>query len=131
MPTTNKEMSDMMRKRRDEMAAIPDEPEPVEESPAAESTETAPDKFTVAAPGETSTGEQFEYEPMVDTPGAWVVYPPGVPCDDTAYRIQMDSPAAAGDFDGMAQALREAGDTSIDTAMPASGPPTPSTEDVY
>jgi hypothetical protein len=74
------------------------------DTPTEEATE-----FTVKAPGEPSTGEGFEYEPMSSSPGAWVVYPPGVPCDDTQYRVTMTGPAAASDFAGMEKAIEDAG----------------------
>lgn len=110
MATSNKDMNDMMRGRRAEMAAMPaDEPEPPAE-------EEAGKKFTVAAPGEPGDDTKFEYEPVVDRPGAWVVYPPGVPCDDTEYRISMDSPAAESDFAGMQEALEDAGATNPEPA---------------
>jgi hypothetical protein len=125
MATSNKAMSDMLRKRRSELNQIPDdaapyelpsdtetelpppdaeietEPDPIED-PLTESAET---DYTVAAPGEPSTGETFEYEPLPDTPGAWAVYPPGVPCDDSEYRISMAEPATADDFAGMQEAI--------------------------
>jgi hypothetical protein len=88
-------------------------PEPTNDTDmATESTE----KFTVAAPGEPGTSDQFEYEPFVDTPGAWVVYPPGVPCDDTEYRIQMPQAAQPDDFAEMQKALDDAGATNPEPA---------------
>jgi hypothetical protein len=108
MATSNKTMSDMMRGRRKEMMDMPAyEGPPSEEEPGEQES-----KIKVAAPGEPSTGDQFEYEPFLDMPGAWVVYPPGVPCDDTEYRVQMSSPAGADDFAEMQKALDEAGATS-------------------
>jgi hypothetical protein len=37
--------------------------------------------FTVQEPGTDAPDNQFVYEPLDTTPGAWAVYPPGVPCD--------------------------------------------------
>lgn len=109
MATTNRDMNTMMRRRRQEMEDLPAYEGPAKaevESPK----EDAPGKqFTVKAPGEPSDGESFEYEPSEATPGAWMVYPPGVPCDDTAYRITMDAPATADDFAGMQEAIEDAG----------------------
>lgn len=125
MPTTNKDMSDMMRRRRREMEEIPEEsvytgPDAevdvdVEVEPEA-STSESPEGMRVAAPGEPSTGERFEYEPLTDVPGAWVVYPPGVPCDDAEYRVQLDRPAGKDDFAKMQQALDDAGAVSSEPA---------------
>jgi hypothetical protein len=108
MATSNKSMSDMMRGRRKEMADLP----AYEGPPSEEAPEEQESKIKVAAPGEPSTGDQFEYEPFLDTPGAWVVYPPGVPCDDAEYRVQMSSPAGADDFAEMQKALDDAGATN-------------------
>jgi hypothetical protein len=99
MATSNKAMGDLLRKRRAELNEIPGEDAPYElpsdtdtelpppdaeietepdptEDPLTEAAETEAD-YTVVAPGEPSTGESFEYEPLPDTPGAWAVYPPG------------------------------------------------------
>lgn len=126
MATSNKDMNSLMRGQAKAMAEAPyagpsgmklndvaeDEPKPKESESKA---------YKVAAPGEPSTGEQFEYEPMTDIPGAWLVYPPGVICDDTEYRITMDQPATADDFAGMQQALYDAGaenpDLTLDTGV--------------
>lgn len=129
MPTSNRAMGNMLRRRRAELNEIPGEDTPYELPSDTEPELPAPDAdievdpldesldesvaetdYTVVAPGEPSTGESFEYEPLPDTPGAWAVYPPGVPCDDTAYRITMDAPATADDFAGM-QAAIDAADT--------------------
>jgi hypothetical protein len=123
MATSNKAMSDMMRGRRKEMMDMPaymgppsdEEATEPSDNPTEEAAEPS-SKFTVAAPGEPSTGDQFEYEPFLDMPGAWVVYPPGVPCDDTEYRIQMSSPAGPDDFAGMQKALDDAGAASPEPA---------------
>jgi hypothetical protein len=117
-------MSDMMRGRRKEMMDMPAyEGPPSEEEPGEQES-----KFTVAAPGEPSTGDQFEYEPFTDVPGAWMVYPPGVPCDDTEYRVQMSSPAGADDFAEMQKALDDAGAASPE---PAPAGDMGAEEDVY
>jgi hypothetical protein len=116
---TSPAMDDLMRNRRRQMADTAyggpptAAPEPTNDTDmATESTE----KFTVAAPGEPGTSDQFEYEPFVDTPGAWVVYPPGVPCDDTEYRIQMPQAAQPDDFAEMQKALDDAGATNPEPA---------------
>lgn len=129
--TSNAGMNAMLRKRRSELNQIPGEDAPyelpsdadtetelpppdaeIEVDPLEESVDepTTATDYTVVAPGEPSTGEGFEYEPLPDTPGAWAVYPPGVPCDDTEYRITMDAPATADDFAGMQEAI-DAADT--------------------
>lgn len=116
MATSNKDMNDRIRAKRRELSEMPGD----SSEEAEKSAEPAPDEgktYKVAAPGEPSTGEQFEYEPMTDIPGAWVVYPPGVPCDDTEYRIQMDKPADKSDFEGMQKALEEAGATNPEPAV--------------
>lgn len=107
MATSNKDMGNMLRERRAMMAEMPDDAP--YDGPPADETPKDEKSYKVAAPGEPSTGEQFEYEPMTDIDGAWVVYPPGVPCDDTEYRVTMDAPAGADDFAGMKRALDEAG----------------------
>lgn len=118
---TSPVMDDMMRTRRAEMAQIPDDtaydgpPPPNDEAPKEDAA------YKVAAPGEPSTGDQFEYEPMIDIEGAWVVYPPGVPCDDTEYRVTMDAPAGADDFAGMKKALDEAGASNPEPAVDEAG----------
>lgn len=65
--------------------------------------------FTVQEPGTHSPTDQFIYEPLIDSgyEGAWVVYPPGVPCDPEEYRISRASPAGVGDFEKMKAALDE------------------------
>jgi hypothetical protein len=121
MATTNRDMNDVIRRRRQEMVDLP-----AYEGPPSTDTETpkedSPGKaFTVKAPGEPSDGESFEYEPSESTPGAWMVYPPGVPCDDTAYRITMGSPATAEDFAGMQEAIEDAGGGNAEPAVDDSG----------
>ena len=126
MATSNKSMGDMMRTRRKQMmdesmgGPYSGPPDETAEEDTEEASETSEEKFKVAAPGEPSTGEQFEYEPMLDIPGAWVVYPPGVPCDDAEYRVQMDSPADKDDFPNMEKAITDAGGNTSESAEPAS-----------
>lgn len=113
MATSNKMMGDMLRNRKADMAAMPGSepytgPEPANDADkATENTE----KFQVLAPGDADTETQFEYEPFTDIPGAWVVYPPGVPCDPNEYRVRMDQPAGPDDFAEMQKALDDASDT--------------------
>lgn len=139
MPTSNKEINDMLRGRRKEMSDLPAyegppsddeaevsvtatasrEPPPSEPDGGGEGEESS--GITVMAPGDPSDNtEGFEYEPMTDIPGAWVVYPPGVPCDDTEYRIALKKPAGAGDFAKMQKALEDAG--GWESAISSSGP---------
>lgn len=128
MPTTNKEMGDMLRKRRQELTDGPayEPPTDVEISVEAEApepegaeSESPTSGITVKAPGEPSEGTSFEYEPLTDVPGAWVVYPPGVPCDDTEYRVTMNKPAGAADFAKMEQAIQDAGGATVEPAAEA------------
>jgi hypothetical protein len=64
--------------------------------------------FTVQPPGTLSPTDQFIYEPYTGgTEGAWVVYPPGVPCDTGTARISRVTPADTGDFPKMQKALDE------------------------
>lgn len=111
MAVKSRNMNDMMRMRRHEMAAasrgedMPMMEIEIEEEESPKNEQKSEKQFKVAAPGEPSTGENFEYEPFIDIPGAWVVYPPGVPCDDNEYRVVMDEPAKAADFDKMQMAL--------------------------
>jgi hypothetical protein len=123
MPT---DMNSIMRQRRKELEDLPAYEGPpsrsvsveIETEPQTDTEESpAPSGMTVAAPGDESTGETFEYEPFPDSPGAWVVYPPGVPCDDTVYRVQMTQPAKESDFSKMQQALDDAGAASSEPAM--------------
>lgn len=117
MTTTNRDMGDMMRTRRKEMADAPLYEGPPSDADTESPKEDAPGKkFTVKAPGEPSEGESYEYEPFLDMPGAWIVYPPGVPCDDTEYRITMEKPASAEDFTGMQEAIENAGGTNPEPA---------------
>jgi hypothetical protein len=119
MATSSRDMSDMMRGRRKQMMSHytgPEDEAEAEDSPKEEAKEKS---LTVAAPGEPSTGDTFEYEPLTDMPGAWVVYPPGVPCDENEYRVQMDRPAGVEDFAAMQEALDEAGATNPEPAEPA------------
>jgi hypothetical protein len=126
VPASN--MSDMMRKRRRDMLAdsVGDMPYTPPDEETTESSEIvtkdaleAPQDFVVKNPGESDSLQEFTYEPMTDIPGAWVVYPPGIPCDTAEYRITMDHPAEAGDFDSMAQSLLDAGGTIAE--QPKSG----------
>jgi hypothetical protein len=64
--------------------------------------------FTVQKPGTHSPDDAFTYEPLLEKPGAWAVYPPGVPCDPEEFRISRNTPADVGDFDKMQSALDDA-----------------------
>jgi hypothetical protein len=76
--------------------------------------------FTVQEPGTDAPDNQFVYEPLDTTPGAWAVYPPGVPCDANKTRISRTDPADVADFPKMQAALdEEPGET--DTAAQETG----------
>lgn len=66
-------------------------------------------EFTVQPPGVEAPDDQFVYEPLPDTPGAWAVYPPGIPCETSISRISRSTPAGVADFPKMQQALDESG----------------------
>jgi hypothetical protein len=74
---------------------------------AEETAEKGSQDFTVQPPGTHSPTDQFIYEPSPGAEGAWVVYPPGVPCDTGTARISRATPADAGDFPKMQAALDE------------------------
>lgn len=74
-----------------------------------EESTTGSKDFTVQPPDTESPTDQFIYEPLGSTQGAWAVYPPGVPCDPGSYRISRATPADAGDFAAMQEALDSAG----------------------
>ena len=73
--------------------------------------------FTVLKSGDKQSGDGLIYEPDPEIDGAWLVYPPGVPCDESATRIERTTPAATkSDFDAMQQAIDDAeGESSPDT----------------
>lgn len=75
--------------------------------------------FTVQEPGTHSPTDQFVYEPDDDKPGAWVVYPPGVPCDTEEYRISRSTPADVPDFPKMQSALDDSSAGSSEAAEPS------------
>ena len=136
MATANKDMNEMMRSRRKDMMDLPayeGPPSEVSVEVEAKSSEPTPESseqpenaegLTVIAPGEPSTGEKFEYEPLTDAPGAWAVYPPGVPCDENEYRVAMDRPAGKDDFAKMTKAIEDAGGTTVEptTSTPGTTP---------
>ena len=72
--------------------------------------------FTVHDPGVDVPDDQFVYEPLPETPGAWAVYPPGVPCETSVTRIGRATPADVADFPKMQAAIDEAsGSDEMDT----------------
>jgi hypothetical protein len=81
--------------------------------------------FTVQPPGTHSPDDQFTYEPLMQTPGAWAVYPPGVPCDPATARISRSTPADVPDFPKMQAALDEesAPGDATSAEEPAEGEP--------
>jgi len=92
-----------------------------EESPAEEAAESPEEEaqeeqqegpesdtgITVLQPGDKDDPDMYTYEPMDN--GAWMVYPPGVPCDDQELRVELDHPATPEDFEEMQEALDAAG----------------------
>jgi len=105
VPAENDFMNDVFRsaagKPRISVAELDAEPAPSGFSGSRE--------FTVQAPGVAAPDDQFVYEPLPDTPGAWAVYPPGVPCETSIARISRATPAGVADFPKMQQALDDAG----------------------
>jgi hypothetical protein len=85
----------------------------VDLEPAIDRSFSGSREFTVQEPGVDAPDDQFVYEPMVGTPGAWAVYPPGVPCETEQYRISRATPAGVTDFPKMQQALDDAGGREI------------------
>lgn len=131
MPTTNRDMADMLRKRRSDMssymyggtdaesptedAAEPANAETTEANPPADTPPTdQPQPIQVLAPGDPSDPDKYTYEKM-DT-GAWMVYPPGVPCEAGKSRIQLDHAATDAEYADMDQALEVAGGTGENEA---------------
>jgi hypothetical protein len=115
-------MNSMMRRKRQDMESYmyqPPESESAEaemgteEPPAAEAAEALPAEagaITVLAPDEPAAEDMYTYERMDN--GAWMVYPPGVPCEEGKSRIQLDHPATADEYASMEEALEAAGATA-------------------
>lgn len=102
--------------RRRGMVRVGAEPE----SAATDAADRA--SMTVLAPGEPDDPARFSYEPFSGADGAWIVYPPGVPCPATEARVSKDGPANADDFPEMQQLLDDAPTaTDAPLAMPAKG----------
>lgn len=72
----------------------------------AEETAETP-AITVLGPEDESDPEQYTYEKMDN--GAWMVYPPGVPCEAGKSRVQMDHAATEAEYADMDAALGESG----------------------
>lgn len=132
MPTSNKSMSNLMRKGREDLSSYMyqgDAPEDVElEDPLGaelpdEMEGAAPEDFTVLAAGDTPDPEMYVYELEPDRPGAWLIYPPGVPCESGGAKIQRSSPASAAELTEM--------ETALMSADPGMSPSTPSLEGAY
>jgi hypothetical protein len=130
-PTSNKAMADRLRGARDELssymyqapeASTDDLAEPP--LPPDEVEGAAPEDFTVLEPGDEADPEKYTYELAPGSPGAWMVYPPGVPCESTGQRIQTSGPASASELTEMEAAL--GGGTA-----PSERPSTPSVEGAY
>lgn len=107
MPATNMTalMRDQRRKLQDYMyqgdsgAADPENAAESTSEPASD-TDTG---MTVLNPGDPDPGDQYVYEQGPG--GAWMVYPPGTPCDTDKARVALDHPATTEEFDKMTQAL--------------------------
>ena len=90
-------------------ALVPGDEDPMEalNELGADLTETP--AIVVKAPGEEADPDMFTYEQMDN--GAWMTYPPGVPCEGEGYKVQLDHPATEEDFLSMEEALTAAGST--------------------
>lgn len=116
MPTTNKDMGDMLRKKRDDLGAYMYEggpPETPSDGPdaviLAKSTEPLPETeetsgLQVLDPGQPDPPDKYVYA-QGDAPGSWVMYPPGVPCDTETTRVALDHPATVEDLTAMDEAV--------------------------
>lgn len=115
MATSNKMMSDMLRnKRREQLDYMyrAGETADVAADPEADPAELPAPTFEVKDAGQPDDSpESFIYEPFVDAPGAWVVYPPGVPCDQEERRVVLDHPATSEELDRMSEAIDQGGKT--------------------
>jgi hypothetical protein len=118
VPTTNRNMNDMLRKKRGELEDYmykgePDAAVVITAAPDDEAAEVIPDNeaaagetagLTVLAPGEEDPPDMYVYA-QGETPGAWTMYPPGVPCDTGTTRVALDHPATAADLARMDEAV--------------------------
>lgn len=121
MATSTTDMSNLIRGKRKALddymyqepgAADPGLSDHPDDAAASDVTDALPEgvtAITILAPDDPSDPEKFTYEKM-DT-GAWMVYPPGVPCETGKSRIQMDHAATESDYADMDSALEAAGAT--------------------
>lgn len=80
----------------------------IEEMPSSDTADTTESSaITVLAPDEPAAEDMYIYERMDN--GAWMVYPPGVPCETGTSRIQLDHPATAAEYADMDAALGATG----------------------
>lgn len=137
MPSST--MNDMMRSRRKDMNEyMYQSPDSSSSDPSTSNdpaADTAPDNtvgstpdaassITVLAPGDPSDDTMFTYEKQDN--GAWMVYPPGVPCETGKARVQLDHAATESEYADMETALEDSNtmksDPGPDTAEgPAEG----------
>lgn len=118
MPTSNADMNTMLRKRRGELEDYhyqgdgPDAAVVITAAPDDETAEKLPDneaaegeaRFQVLEPGDADPPDKYVYA-LSDIPGAYTLYPPGVPCDTGTTRVALAHPATAEDLARMDEAL--------------------------
>lgn len=75
--------------------------------------------ITVLAPGDAAAEDMYTYERQDN--GAWMVYPPGVPCEAGKSRIQLDHPATETEYADMDAALGASGATDDEAAEGEAG----------
>jgi hypothetical protein len=73
--------------------------------------------ITVLAPNEPAAEDMYTYERMDN--GAWMTYPPGVPCEAGTSRIQLDHPATEAEYADMNAAMDAAGAEGEESAVEA------------
>jgi hypothetical protein len=131
-------MNDMMRAKRRDMESYmyqppkaADDTSVVSESDSDQPTDAAPadvaaalpdsvGAITVLAPGDEASPDMYTYEKM-DT-GAWMVYPPGVPCETGKSRVQLDHAATEAEYADMEAALEASDQTKSEAPDTAEGP---------
>jgi hypothetical protein len=120
MATTSNDMSNLMRTARSGLDSYmygggggEDTNEP-NDSPKEDAAE-----MVVLGPDDQDDPSMYTYEPVGN--GAWMVYPPGVPCETGAQRIEIDHPADSTEFSKMQARLDTAvGDGTSPPPQPAS-----------
>lgn len=113
MRTKRRELEDYMYQPPADTSVVSesDADQPTDMAPAdvAEAPPSDAGAITVLAPGDQASPDMYTYEKM-DT-GAWMVYPPGVPCETGKARVQLDHAATEAEYADMETAL-EASDTT-------------------